>query len=148
MEKTFLIGRKRPPACTNNTELEANEVGIAFKTATPQAEDLELDRYEFGFAYADHVEYKGDRLPIVPDRFMLLFSGDDPFYFFVELDRGTMPNQRFRMKIRAYHQYYQQGLFAKRYFDATTAEEVRPPVSGVGKRPHRAPPQPLVTAVP
>jgi len=55
------------------------------------------------------------RIPIRPDRFMGLRIDGKPQYYFVEIDRGTMPLKRIRRKFRGYRNYYLSSGFVKKY---------------------------------
>ena len=48
-------------------------------------------------------------LPFRPDGFFSLKMKDGAAYFFVEIDRGTMPARRFQDKVRAYRGCRQSG---------------------------------------
>lgn len=58
--------------------------------------------------------------PVRPDGFFALRDtarpeGKNTLYFFLEADRSTMSHSRIEAKIRAYVNYFQQGLHGKKY---------------------------------
>ena len=62
----------------------------------------------------------GKRLPVRPDAFFTIEDtrrdeGKNHFHFFLEIDRSTMPHTAFKEKIRAYWQYREQGLHARKF---------------------------------
>jgi len=77
---------------------------------------------EKGVDYWDYVrdprpepsEPRGN-IPIRPDRFMGLRIDGEPQYYFVEIDRGTMPLKRIRRKFKGYRAYYLSGGFLNKY---------------------------------
>ena len=62
----------------------------------------------------------GKPLPVRPDAFFTIEDtrrdeGNNQFHFFLEIDRSTMPHTAFKEKIRAYWQYREQGLHARKH---------------------------------
>jgi hypothetical protein len=62
----------------------------------------------------------GKKLPVRPDAFFTLEDNRrdeewNRFYFFLEIDRSTMPHKSFKEKILAYWHYREQGLHAKKW---------------------------------
>ena len=92
--------------------------GKEVKGESPAVEILFCDK---GIDCWDYVrdpksEPSGPRgIPIRPDRFMGLKIDGEPQYYFVEIDRGTMPLKRIRRKLRGYRVYYFSGGFVKKY---------------------------------
>ena len=62
----------------------------------------------------DHVNVRTSKgisqsVPVVPDSYFVIATPMGKAHFFLELDRGTMTNSRFRTKVEAYVAYFQQG---------------------------------------
>lgn len=62
----------------------------------------------------------GKLLPVRPDAFFSIEDtrrdeGKNRFHFFLEIDRSTMPHTAFKEKIRAYWQYREHGLHARKH---------------------------------
>lgn len=102
-----------------------NESRIAIEKAAAQAtvEILNwLTENELKQDY-DRVKVADYKEPIslIPDSYFLLQNERGRTNYFIELDRGTMKQKRFRSKVAAYVQYYKttsaqnQSLFEKRY---------------------------------
>ncbi len=70
-------------------------------------------------------------ISLIPDSYFALATPRGIAHFFLELDRGTMSLDRFKVKIAAYKAYLQSGGYAKRYQAKTfrvlsvTSKEVR-----------------------
>jgi hypothetical protein len=83
--------------------------------------EVELLFCEKGTDYWDYVRDPSPepgeprRIPIRPDRFMGLRIDGKPQYYFIEIDRGTMPLKRIRRKFRGYRNYYLSSGFVKKY---------------------------------
>lgn len=63
-------------------------------------------------------EEEQKKLPVEPDAFFVLEDTRrpaSPAAFFLEADRSTTTNQRFKKKIRAYQAYFKQGLHTEKY---------------------------------
>jgi Replication-relaxation len=65
-------------------------------------------------------EGRGVTLPIRPDASFTLVdtrrpTGRDRFHFFLEADRSTMSHARMTQKITGYLNYFQQGLYRRKY---------------------------------
>lgn len=52
---------------------------------------------------------------VIPDAYFVLHLGDRRAHFFLELDRATMSNSRWRTRIRAYLAYIRSGKYTERY---------------------------------
>lgn len=57
----------------------------------------------------------GKTLPFVPDGFFAVEVGEKRVCFFLEVDRGTMPTNRFQTKVRAYLSFRQSGAAMERF---------------------------------
>jgi len=55
------------------------------------------------------------KIPVTPDGFFGLETPRGNAYFFVEVDRGTMDNQRFRRKMRGYARYWADNVFQEKW---------------------------------
>ena len=60
-------------------------------------------------------EKSGKTLPITPDSFLYLLGKDKKAYFFLEVDRATEPNRRWRDKIKGYVEYAKSGKYQERF---------------------------------
>lgn len=60
-------------------------------------------------------ETRNVKMAVVPDAYFILNLGDRRAHFFLELDRGTMSNQRWKMRVRAYKTYIERGKYQERY---------------------------------
>lgn len=102
-------------------QLKLNDLQIAIRKAaeargdkiTTWVPDWELK------AQNDFVEdpQTDKRYPVIPDAYFVyeLTETGQKAHFFVELDRATMENRRFAVKIKAYIEYGKSGRFTKRY---------------------------------
>lgn len=102
--------------------LMVNDTRIAFTLAAEEAgyqvskwiEERELK------ADADHVVTstpggRQRRVAVVPDGYFILDLGDKRAHFFLEVDRATESNKRWRRKIEAYQAYTRSGKYTQRY---------------------------------
>jgi hypothetical protein len=55
------------------------------------------------------------RVAVVPDAYFVLHLGNRRAHFFLELDRATMSNPRWKTRIRAYLTYIRSGKYQERY---------------------------------
>jgi len=60
-------------------------------------------------------ENPSQKIPVTPDGFFGLKTPRGNTYFFVEVDRGTMDNQRFRRKMRGYARYWADNVFQEKW---------------------------------
>lgn len=96
-------------------ELAVNEVRMAFELAARAHADNQLlqwlseegafDRFFFGTAWRS----------LTPDGFLRYRVGRHVLSAFVEVDRGTMPNRRFKEKVERYFAYDVSGRFTERF---------------------------------
>jgi Replication-relaxation len=68
----------------------------------------------------EHVEVKGEqgrstRVPVIPDAYFVLHLGDRRTHLFLELDRATMTNGRWKTRVLAYLAYLSSGRHRERY---------------------------------
>ena len=60
-------------------------------------------------------ENPSQKIPVTPDGFFGLETSRGNTYFFVEIDRGTMDNQRFKRKMRGYARYWADNVFQEKW---------------------------------
>jgi len=67
----------------------------------------------------DRVTIRGpnrlEEAPILPDSYFTVVAQQRRHHFFLEVDRGTMPSARFRVKVLAYLAYHRSGGYERRY---------------------------------
>jgi hypothetical protein len=89
-----------------------------------RAGTVRLIRWKEGPALWDHVTFREQgrevTLPVRPDAFLILRDltrpeGKNTLYFFLEADRSTMSHNRMESKLKAYVQYFQQGLHTRKH---------------------------------
>jgi hypothetical protein len=83
----------------------------------------------------DHVTVTSEqgrsaKIAVIPDAYFILHLGDRRAHFFLELDRATITNKRWRMRIIAYQELIRSGKYQARYqtrslriLTVTTSEE-------------------------
>lgn len=102
--------------------LQINDVRVAVMVGTrEQGYTLEqwIDDYQLKADY-DRVVIETSRgrkrtVSLIPDGYGVLQVPQGRACFFLELDRGTMTNARFRDKVLAYKAYIASGQYEKRY---------------------------------
>ena len=63
-----------------------------------------------------HLQYAKQPISLIPDSFFTIeVPNKGATHFFLELDRATMRQNRFKQKIQAYIAYYRSGDYTKRY---------------------------------
>jgi len=81
--------------------------------------DHELqNKNDKGVLISDRVvdpENPTQRIPITPDGFFGLETPKGKAYFFVEVDRATMDNPRFKRKMRGYARYWLDDVFTEKW---------------------------------
>lgn len=55
------------------------------------------------------------KIPVTPDGFFGLETPKGSVYFFVEVDRATMGNARFKRKMRGYARYWLDGVYQEKW---------------------------------
>jgi len=135
---------------TKQHELEVNQVKVAMILALAEHLNLWLEtkgvkqgrkqhkrpdlekigkviQFEKGTDYCDYVqdpENRTKRIPINPDRFMCLsFDDEDDIFGFWEIDRATMEEKRFAVKLRGYREYYFSGGFLEKHGEGGEKED-------------------------
>lgn len=102
-------------------ELAVNDIKVALTTATRNHIAVRLYHFGKGAAYYDRVAnlkpagHEKAYIPIRPDGFIILEQNNGYHYFFLEVDRGTMPLKRVRTKLKGYRSYYFDGGFFQKY---------------------------------
>ena len=102
--------------------LMINDARIAFTTAA-QKSGYQVDKWVGEAALkatGDHVDIptaRGGRrkVAVIPDGYLALNLGDRRAHFFLEIDRATLSNRRWRERIAAYRMYVESGRYAERY---------------------------------
>lgn len=81
--------------------------------------DHELqNRNRQGVLISDRVtdpEHPTQKIPVTPDGFFGLETPRGNAYFFVEVDRATMDNPRFKRKMRGYARYWLDGVYEEKW---------------------------------
>src|SRR5712692_6810102 len=107
-----------------NHALETNDVRIAVIQATlakgyiveQWLDDTELKRQEVkDFVTVSSEAGHRTKVPIIPDAYFVLHLGNQRAHFFLELDRATMSNKRWKRRILAYKKYVESGKYHERY---------------------------------
>lgn len=76
------------------------------------------NRNEQGVLISDRVtdpENPTQKIPVTPDGFFGLSTPRGRTYFFVEADRATMDNTRFKRKMRGYARYWLDGVYEEKW---------------------------------
>ncbi len=104
--------------------LRTNDVRIAL-TLAAQSEGYRIDKWlDDAQLKAEHMrEYvvlnvsqgRSQRVPVLPDAYVVLRIGDRRAHFFLELDQATMSNPRWRTRVLAYLAYVTSGKYEARY---------------------------------
>jgi len=55
------------------------------------------------------------RVPVIPDSYFVLNLGKQRAHFFLEVDRGTMSQSRWRQRVAAYQKYVASGKYEAQY---------------------------------
>ena len=107
--------------------IEVNQFRLSIALATPRHNckllfwkyDHELqNKNKKGVLISDRVvdpENPTQRIPVTPDGFFGLETPRGKAYFFVEVDRATMDNPRFKRKMRGYARYWLDGVFTEKW---------------------------------
>jgi hypothetical protein len=110
-----------------NHFIEINQFRVSL-TLAAQNQNYELlfwkyetelkNQNEQGILIADKVkdpENPSQRIPVAPDAFFGLGTPKGKTYFFLEVDRATMDNSRFKRKIKGYARYWLDGVFQEKW---------------------------------
>jgi len=100
--------------------LAINDVRIAFLKAVLATKEYELFWFNEQEVKAwkekvDDHENSGKTLPITPDAFLYLIGKNKKAYYFLEVDRATESNRRWRDKIKGYVEYVKSGKYQARF---------------------------------
>ena len=100
--------------------LAINDVQIAFLKAALKTNDYQLDWFKEQIVRGwtgkvDDPENSGKILPVTPDAFIHLRGKDKQAYYFLEVDRATESNHRWRDKIKGYVEYVKSGMYKKKF---------------------------------
>ena len=110
-----------------NHFIDINQFRIALSLAI-QANDYDLlfwkyetelkNKNEQGLLIADKVKdpkNPNQKIPVAPDAFFGLDTSQGKAYFFLEIDRATMDNTRFKRKMAGYARYFLDGVFQEKW---------------------------------
>jgi len=100
--------------------LALNDVRIAFIKAALKSKEYNLFWFNESEVKSwkekvDDPENSGKTLAITPDAFFYLIGKDKKAYYFLEVDRATESNRRWRDKIRGYVEYVKSGKYTARF---------------------------------
>ncbi len=96
-------------------QLAVGEVRIAFELAARTHDDHQLLQWLPEEEAYDRFFFAGHWRSLTPDAFLRYRVGKQVLSAFVEVDRGTMPNRRFKEKVERYFAYDVSGRYADRY---------------------------------
>jgi len=97
--------------------LAINDVRIAFLKSLKDYELFWFNEKEVKAwkEKIDDPEDPGKSIAITPDAFFYLLGKEKKAYYFLEVDRGTESNRRWKNKIRGYVEYVNSGKYQKRF---------------------------------
>ena len=107
--------------------IDINQVRVALTSASEinnynmlfwKYENELKNKNEQGLLIADKVkdpENPGQRIPVAPDAFFGLETPAGRAYFFLEVDRATMTNTRFKRKMTGYARYWLDGVYQEKW---------------------------------
>ena len=95
--------------------LAVNDVRIAYALTARAHDDHELVTWLSAEGARDRFFFSGAWHTLTPDAFLRYRVGRHVLSAFVEVDRGTIPNRRFREKVERYFAYDVSGRYAERY---------------------------------
>jgi hypothetical protein len=107
-----------------NHALDINDVRIAVQhgaaglgcTVEEWLDDTDLKRPERKESVTITTEHGGHvKVPVIPDAYFVVRLGDQRARFFLELDRATMSNSRWKRRILAYRKFVESGKYFERY---------------------------------
>lgn len=96
-------------------QLAVNDVRIAFELAARAHDDHQLLQWLPEEECYDRFFFAGRWRSLTPDAFFRYRVGSQMLSAFVEVDRGTMPNGRFKEKVERYFAYDVSGAYSGRY---------------------------------
>jgi Replication-relaxation len=104
--------------------LAINDVRIAF-TQAARAQGYRVEKWldethlksevMRDYVAVTNEQGKSSRVPVIPDAYFILHLGDRRAHFFLELDRATMTNGRWKTRVKAYQEYLRSGKYQQRY---------------------------------
>ncbi len=95
--------------------LAVNDVRIAFTLAARTHDDHQLATWLSAEEAKDRFFFGSSWQTLTPDAFLRYRIGRHVLAAFLEVDRGTMPNRRFKEKVERYFAYDVSGRFAERH---------------------------------
>jgi len=96
-------------------ELAVSNVRIAFELAARAHDGHQLLTWLSAEEAKDRFFFSGSWHALTPDAFVRYRVGRQVLSAFVEVDRGTMPNRRFKEKVERYFAYDVSGRYTKQY---------------------------------
>lgn len=96
-------------------ELAVNDMRIAFELSARSHSDHQLLTWLSAEEAKDRFFFGSKWFTLAPDVFLRYRIGHQVLAAFVEVDRGTMPNHRFKEKVERYFAYDVSGRFTERY---------------------------------
>lgn len=122
LELAWSADRKQVSVQFIQHTLAINDIRVRVTQACQQSEGFSLIEWrsesdlKADYDYVTLTQGKGsERVSVIPDSYFILQTPLGQAHFFLELDRGTMTNVRFKTKILAYQKYYQTGAYQARY---------------------------------
>lgn len=96
-------------------ELAVNDVRAAFELSARAYQDHQLVTWLSAEQTKDQIFFGASWHTLAPDAFLRYRVAGHILSGFVEVDRGTMSNRRFKDKVERYFKYDVSGRFAERY---------------------------------
>jgi hypothetical protein len=96
-------------------QLAVNDVRIAFELSARAHDDHQLLQWLPEEECYDRFFFAGHWQSLTPDAFLRYRVGRQLLSAFVEVDRGTMPNRRFKEKVERYFAYDVSSRYTERY---------------------------------
>jgi hypothetical protein len=75
---------------------------------------VELTRWYQGQELRDILKLRGEKIALVPDAMATLKYGGGGYWFFLEADRSSMPNDKFLQKLKIYWQWKREKRYEQR----------------------------------
>jgi hypothetical protein len=106
--------------------LAINDIWIAFSKAVVATDNYDLDWFKESEVKSwkekvDDPENSGKTLAITPDAFVNLTGNNKKANYFLEVDRATESNRRWRDKVRGYVEY----VYSRKYYNKFKSESLR-----------------------
>lgn len=101
--------------------LKRNDLRIALTLACKSTPNIELLFWRQDKSIKDHVTFINSksqkllRIPLMADGFFGLKINNKKFYFFVEIDRGSIDNKRILNRMKGYYNFWLQKRHIKKF---------------------------------